>query len=85
MFGEYGLYYRGKNFALVCDNTLFVKITEAGAAKAGRVSQARPTTCQTGLSNLFGETERPRLDHLVGDSDERCFAAAQEKGFRVRP
>jgi len=34
MFGEYGLYYRGKNFALVCDNTLFVKITEAGAAKA---------------------------------------------------
>jgi TfoX/Sxy family transcriptional regulator of competence genes len=42
MFGEYGLYHRGKNFALVCDNTLFVKITSAGAAVAGRVSQAPP-------------------------------------------
>jgi TfoX/Sxy family transcriptional regulator of competence genes len=42
MFGEYGLYYRGKNFALVCDNTLFVKITEAGAAIAGRVGRGSP-------------------------------------------
>ena len=39
MFGEYGLYHQGKNFALVCDNTLFVKITPAGAAVAGRVGQ----------------------------------------------
>ena len=42
MFGEYGLYYQGKNFALVCDNTLFVKITAAGAAIAGRVGQGAP-------------------------------------------
>jgi TfoX/Sxy family transcriptional regulator of competence genes len=42
MFGEYGLYYLGKNFALVCDNTLFVKITEAGSAIAGRVGQGSP-------------------------------------------
>jgi TfoX/Sxy family transcriptional regulator of competence genes len=42
MFGEYGLYYEGKNFALVCDNTLFVKITEAGAVVAGRVGQGAP-------------------------------------------
>lgn len=42
MFGEYGLYYLGKNFALVCDNTLFVKITAAGAAIAGRVGQGPP-------------------------------------------
>jgi TfoX/Sxy family transcriptional regulator of competence genes len=42
MFGEYGLYYGGKNFALVCDNTLFVKITAAGAAVAGRVAQGPP-------------------------------------------
>ena len=42
MFGEYGLYHRGTNFALVCDNTLFVKITTAGAAVAGRVGQASP-------------------------------------------
>ena len=42
MFGEYGLYHRGKNFALVCNNTLFVKITRAGAAVAGRVGQGPP-------------------------------------------
>jgi TfoX/Sxy family transcriptional regulator of competence genes len=42
MFGEYGLYHQGKNFALVCDNALFVKVTAAGAALAGRVAQAPP-------------------------------------------
>jgi TfoX/Sxy family transcriptional regulator of competence genes len=42
MFGEYGLYHHGKNFALVCDNALFVKVTAAGAAVAGRVGQAPP-------------------------------------------
>jgi TfoX/Sxy family transcriptional regulator of competence genes len=42
MFGEYGLYFQGKNFALVCDNTLFVKITPAGSEIAGRVGQGSP-------------------------------------------
>lgn len=42
MFGEYGLYYKGKNFALVCDNTLFVKVTEPGRAVAGRIATASP-------------------------------------------
>ncbi len=31
MFGEYALYYQGKVVALICDNTLFVKITPPGA------------------------------------------------------
>lgn len=30
MFGEYGMYLDGKIFALVCDDQLFIKITEAG-------------------------------------------------------
>lgn len=30
MFGEYALYYEGKVVALVCDNTLYIKITEPG-------------------------------------------------------
>ncbi len=42
MFGEYGLYHRGQNVALVCDGTLFVKVTPAGEALAGRVSRAAP-------------------------------------------
>lgn len=35
MFGEYALYFRGKVVALVCDDTLFVKMTEAGKSYAG--------------------------------------------------
>ena len=30
MFGEYALYCRGKVVGLVCDNTLFIKITDQG-------------------------------------------------------
>ncbi len=36
MFGEYALYYMGKVVALVCDDTLFVKITDAGRAFVGK-------------------------------------------------
>lgn len=32
MFGEYGLYCEGKFFAMVCDDRLFFKPTEAGRA-----------------------------------------------------
>ncbi len=32
MFGEFGMYCDGKYFACVCDNKLFVKITEPGRA-----------------------------------------------------
>jgi TfoX/Sxy family transcriptional regulator of competence genes len=42
MFGEYGLYFKGKNFALVCDNSLFIKVTEPGAQLAGKVTRASP-------------------------------------------
>jgi DNA transformation protein len=30
MFGEYALYHDGKVVGLICDNTLFIKITEDG-------------------------------------------------------
>ena len=32
MFGEYGLYFNDKLFAIVCDNKLFVKPTLSGRA-----------------------------------------------------
>jgi TfoX/Sxy family transcriptional regulator of competence genes len=40
MFGEYAIYCRGKVVALVCDNKLFVKPTEAGRAYIGNVVEA---------------------------------------------
>jgi len=42
MFGEYGLYFDIKLFALVCDNKLFIKPTAAGKAFVGNVMEAPP-------------------------------------------
>lgn len=36
MFGEYAIYAGGKVVALVCDDTLFVKITEEGKEFVGK-------------------------------------------------
>ena len=42
MFGEYGLYCDGKIFALICDNQLFIKITEAGRQLAPDLETVPP-------------------------------------------
>lgn len=42
MFGEYGLYFKAKNFAFVCDETLFIKITGPGTDMARRIAQGSP-------------------------------------------
>jgi TfoX/Sxy family transcriptional regulator of competence genes len=42
MFGEYGLYADGKLFALVCDNKLFIKPTNAGREFIVNVVEASP-------------------------------------------
>jgi TfoX/Sxy family transcriptional regulator of competence genes len=42
MFGEYVIYCDGKVTALVCDNQLFVKPTEAGRSFIGDVVEAPP-------------------------------------------
>lgn len=42
MFGEYGLYLDGKFFAMVCDNQLLFKDTEAGRRVAPELGLAEP-------------------------------------------
>lgn len=42
MFGEYGLFSRGKMFALVCDDRLFVKPTDGGRAFVGEITEGSP-------------------------------------------
>jgi TfoX/Sxy family transcriptional regulator of competence genes len=42
MFGEYGLYFGDKMFALVCDNRLFIKPTLLGKEYIGDVVEAAP-------------------------------------------
>ena len=58
MFGEYGLYCDGKLFALVCDDQLFIKITDAVMAKYPDLTQAPP---YDGAKNYF----------LMDDPDDR--------------
>lgn len=58
MFGEYGLYCNGKFFAVVCDDQLFVKITEAGKAAFPELTEAPP---YEGAKNYF----------LIEDIDDR--------------
>jgi len=42
MFGEFALYSQGKVVALVCDDQLFVKPTDAGRSFIGTVSEGQP-------------------------------------------
>ena len=42
MFGEFGIFADGKIFALVCDNKLFIKETEAGRVFIKNVVEAPP-------------------------------------------
>jgi len=50
MFGEYGIWSKGKIVALVCDNRLFIKPTEAGRAFIGDPVEAPP---YPGAKNSF--------------------------------
>ena len=42
MFGEYAIYSTGKVVALVCDDQLFVKPTDAGRTFIGTVTEGEP-------------------------------------------
>ena len=42
MFGEYGLYCDGKIVALICDDQLFIKPSQAGRDYLGEVTDGEP-------------------------------------------
>lgn len=60
MFGEYGMYCNGKIFALICDDQLFIKITNAGKQMAPQLEEVPPY-----------QGAKPYL--LVEDVDDRDF------------
>jgi len=55
MFGEFGLYFDGKLFGLVCDNKLFIKPTLSGREYIGDVVEEPP---YPGAKPSFLITER---------------------------
>ncbi len=67
MFGEYGMYCDGKIFALICDDQLFIKITEAGRRIAPGLPEEPPY-----------EGAKPYF--LIENVDDRAFmtSLAQE-------
>lgn len=42
MFGEYGIYCNGKIVGVICDNMLYVKKTQAGAAACPKLEEGSP-------------------------------------------
>lgn len=62
MFGDYGVYCDGKIFALICDDQLFIKITEAGKRLAPYLQTMPPY-----------EGAKPYF--LVEEIDDRKFLA----------
>lgn len=62
MFGDYGVYCNGKIFALICDDQLFIKITEAGRKAFPDLQEAPP---YEGAKNYF----------LIEDIDDREMLA----------
>lgn len=66
MFGEYAVYCDEKVTALICDNQLFIKPTEAGRAFIGDPVEAPP---YPGAKNSFliedKMDDREWLSHLV--------------------
>jgi len=68
MFGEYALYCDGKVVGLVCDDTLYVKITERGKIFAGKYYQEGNAYKGAKTSMMIDEErieEREWLSELV--------------------
>jgi TfoX/Sxy family transcriptional regulator of competence genes len=66
MFGEYALYCNGKVVGLICDNQLFVKVTEAGKQFVGDIDLASPYPGAK-LSFLIGDEidDREWISELI--------------------
>lgn len=61
MFGEYALYLNGKVVALVCDNKLFLKPTDAGRALLGSPTEAPAYPGSKNYFLLGEELDDPEL------------------------
>ena len=71
MFGEYVIYSEGKVVALICDNRLFIKPTEAGRSFIGDVVEAPP---YPGAKPSF------LIEEKIEDKDWMGICEVQEPG-----
>ena len=79
MFGEYGVYCDGKIFALICDNQLYIKITESGRRICPGLPEMPP---YNGARNYFlvaDIEDRERLVKLVQATCQELPAVKPKK------
>jgi TfoX/Sxy family transcriptional regulator of competence genes len=86
MFGEFGLYSRGKLVGLVCDDRLFIKPTEGGRAYIGDAVVEAPAYPGAKPSFLIEEQlEDPEwLSELVRITARELPAATPKKPKKPR-
>lgn len=79
MFGEYGLYVSGRMVALVCDNQLFVKPSDAGRELLGTPREGAPYPGAKPHFVLDEHLDNPELLSAVFRATEAALAAPKPK------
>lgn len=82
MFGEYGMYLDGKIFALICDDQLFIKITEAGKQLAPDMETASP---YEGAKPYFLFEDIDDKEFLIKFVSETCKELPAPKPKKTTP
>lgn len=91
MFGEYALYLNSKVVALVCDNQLFLKPTDAGRALLGAPTEAPAYPGSRNYFLLQEELEDPALLRQAFEVTESVLPPpkpkppARKKAVKSRP
>ncbi|MDV0441898.1 hypothetical protein McpAg1_11120 [Methanocorpusculaceae archaeon Ag1] len=82
MFGEYGIYCNEKYCACICDNMLFVKITEAGKQLMPNAKTAYPYEGSKNESFLITEFEDTELiTNLIRKTSEKLPESKRKRSL----
>ncbi len=82
MFGEYGIYCDGKIFGVICDDQLFVKITERGKELAPDLEEGSPYNGAKPHFLVEDLEDREKLSQLVR---ETCRELPMPKPKKKKP
>lgn len=86
MFGEYGIFCDGKMVALVCDDKLFVKPTQAGRSWVGSCEEGIPYPGAKACFLISDEKLHDNkwlVDFLKITSEELPLPKKEEKTYKI--
>ena len=84
MFGEYGIYCDGKIFGVICDDQLFVKVTEAGKRLGPDLETAAPYEGSKPYFLIENVDDRAYLTRLVAETCQELPAPKPKKPKAVK-